>query len=286
MGRRLAQSTPMRPAEIEHLPRPLAFVLPGGGALGAYQVGALKALAEAGVVPDLLVGVSAGAVNAALHAWNQGSDGMRRVEAIWRGIRRRDLLRVHPARLTLALFGMRPSFLDNRHGLRFLRRQLGGRRLEHSPIPLVVVATDLSNGEAVPIREGDAVEALLASTAFPGVYPPVRLDGRWLIDGGVTADVPLDIAAGLGARSAIVVQVPPLAPLAEDDPPSRAVDILFRASTIGVEAHGRTVLRRPPPGLAVVELPAAPTTLMTFSVGNAGAVIDEAYDSTQEWLRG
>lgn len=272
----------MRPAAIEALPRPLAFVLPGGGALGAYQVGVLKALAEAGIVPDLLVGVSAGAVNAALHSWNQGSDGMRRVESIWRGIRRRDLLRVHPGRLALAFVGLRPSFLDNRHGLAFLRRHLGGRLLEDAPIRLAIVATDIATGQPVAITAGEAVPAVLASTAFPGVYPPVRLGERWLIDGGVTADVPLDITAALGAASALVVQVPAVA---ESEPPRRAVDILFRASSIGVEAHGRSVLHRPPPGLTVVEVPAAPSHLTTFSVGNAGAVIDEAYESATAWLR-
>lgn len=272
----------MTPAELAALPRPLAFVLPGGGALGAYQAGALIALAEHGVTADLLVGVSAGAVNAALSSWNPGIDGMRRVEAIWRGLRRRDLLRVHPGRMTLAFLGLRPSFLDNRHGLAFLRRHFGGRRLEHAPVPLAVIATDLGSGEAVALTEGEAVAALLASTAFPGVYPPVHLDGRWLIDGGVVADVPLDVVQALGARSALVLQVPPLAP---SDPPNRAVEILFRASTLGVEAHGRTVLRRPPDGLTVVEVPAPPSPVTTFGVGNGGAIIDGAHSTVVEWLR-
>jgi hypothetical protein len=66
------------PEQVAILPRPLAFVLPGGGALGSYQVGVLRALTEAGIEPDLLIGVSAGAVNAALFAWNSGLDGIMR----------------------------------------------------------------------------------------------------------------------------------------------------------------------------------------------------------------
>ena len=272
----------MSPEQLAALPRPLAFVLPGGGALGSYQVGVLQALAEAGVGPDQLVGVSAGAVNAALFAWNPGTDGVQRIEAIWRSIRRRDLLRVHPGRLASAFAGRHPSFLDNRHGHAFLRRHLGNRLLEHSPVPLALVATDLSTGESVALTRGDTATAVLASSAFPGVYPPVVLDGRTLIDGGVVADVPLDTAISLGARSALVLSAPPLV---AGEPPTNALDILFRASSLGVEAHGRTVLRRPPPGLAVVEIPAVPTALTTFDVGRSEAMIAQGYAATCAWMR-
>jgi predicted acylesterase/phospholipase RssA len=119
------------PDELAGLPRPLAFVLPGGGALGSYQVGVMRALTEAGVAPDMLIGVSAGSVNASLFAWNHGLDGLQRVEAIWRSIRRRDLLRFQPHRLALAMAGRYPSFLDNRHGREFLRRHFGGRHHLH-----------------------------------------------------------------------------------------------------------------------------------------------------------
>ncbi len=273
----------MTPAEIAALPRPLAFVLPGGGALGAYQVGVLRALTEAGVAPDRLIGVSAGSVNAALFAWNGGSDGLDRMASIWRGIRRRDLLRVHPARLARAFVGQQSSFLDNRHGLSFLRRHLGNRLIEHSPVPLALVATDLSTGEPVALTSGDTATAVLASSAFPGMYPPVEIDGRTFVDGGVVADVPLDLTLALGMRSALVLSVPPLS---ADLPRRRAFDILVRASSLGVEAHGRTMLRRPPAGLVVVELPALPTALTTFAVGRSASMIEEGYEAATEWLAG
>src|SRR4051795_2897266 len=169
---------------IRSLPRPLAFVLPGGGALAAYQVGVLDALTGAGVRPDRLIGVSAGAMNAALFAWSSDADGVRRVERIWAGVKRRDLLRVHPGRLALALAGKRASFLDNRHGITFLRAHLGARRIEHAPIPLSIIATDLATGRPVILESGDVVSAIVASAAFPGVFPPVEFDGHTLIDGG------------------------------------------------------------------------------------------------------
>ena len=88
----------------------------------------------------------------------------------------------------MGLMGRHPSFLDSMHGHRFLKHQLGARLLEHAPTKVAVVATDLSNGEAVAITTGDAAKAVLASTAFPGVFPPVHIDGRTFVDGGVVAD--------------------------------------------------------------------------------------------------
>ena len=272
----------MTPAQLAALPRPLAFLLPGGGALGSYQAGVLRALTQAGVAPDLLVGVSAGAVNAALFAWNGTVDGTAQLEAMWRGIRRRDLLRIHPGRLALALAGRHPSFLDNRHGHAFLRGHVGNRLIEHAPLRLIVVATDLVTGEAVAITHGSVATAVLASTAFPGVYPPIALHGRTLVDGGVVADIPLDIALAAGAASVLVLSVPPLAGCTA---PRHALEILLRASTLGVEAAGRTVLLRPPSDLTVVELPAEPSPLTTFDVGRSADMIDQGYATAVAWLR-
>jgi predicted acylesterase/phospholipase RssA len=136
--------------------------------------------------------------------------------------------------------------------------------------------------EAVALTEGDTVTAILASSAFPGAYPPVQFGGRTLIDGGVVADVPLDLAKDLGAASALVLSVPPLS---HGDVPSNAIEILLRSSSMGVEAHGRTALRRPPEGLHVAEIPATPSPLGTFDVGKTVAMIDEGYAAASAWLR-
>jgi NTE family protein len=266
---------------LRSLPRPLAYVLPGGGALAAYQVGVLDALTSAGLRPDRLIGVSAGAMNAALYAWASDVDGVRRLERIWAGVKRRDLLRVHPGRLALALAGRRASFLDPRHGIAFLRKNLGVRRIEHAPIPLTIIATDLATGRPVALNSGDVVSAIVASSAFPGVFPPVALDGLILIDGGVVADVPLDVAVDLGMASVVVISVPPLAPLPV---PQHPIGVVLRSSTWGVEAHGRTLVARPPHGLQVVEIPSQPSLVTTFAVGAAATTIQEARSLTEAWL--
>jgi NTE family protein len=267
---------------LRSLPRPLAYVLPGGGALAAYQVGVLDALTAAGLRPDRLIGVSAGAMNAALFAWSGDAEGVRRLERIWANVKRRDLLRMHPGRMALALAGKRASFLDNRHGITFLRRHLGARLIEHAPIPLTIIATDLATGRPFMLESGDVVFAIVASSAFPGVFPPVELDGHTLIDGGVVADVPLDVAAELGMASAVVVTVPPLAPAPV---PQHPVAVVLRSSTWGVEAHGRTVVARPPAGLRVVEIPTKSSLVTTFDVGSATVTIEEARRFTETWLR-
>src|SRR3954467_2862134 len=158
---------------LHKLPRPLAYVLPGGGALAAYQVGVLDALTAGGISPDRLIGVSAGAMNAALFSWSSGPDGVSRIERIWTNMRRRDLLRVHPGRFALALAGKRRSFLDNRHGIAFLRTHLGARRIEHAPIPLTIIAPDLATGRPFIFESGDVVRATVGTSPFPGATPPV-----------------------------------------------------------------------------------------------------------------
>ena len=266
---------------LRSLPRPLAFVLPGGGALAAYQVGVLDALTAAGLRPDRLIGVSAGAMNASLFAWSSDTEGVRRLERIWANVRRRDLLRMHPGRMALALAGKRASFLDNRHGIAFLRKHLGARLIEHAPIPLTIITTDLATGRPFILESGDVVFAIVASSAFPGVFPPVELAGHTLIDGGVVADVPLDVAAELGMASVVVITVPPLAPAPV---PQHPVAVVLRSSTWGVEAHGRTIVARPPSGLRVVEIPSQPSSVTTFAVGSAAATIDGARTFTNAWL--
>ena len=266
---------------LRSLPRPLAYVLPGGGALAAYQVGVLDALTAAGLRPDRLIGVSAGAMNAALFAWSGDTESVRRLERLWSNVRRRDLLRVHPGRLALALAGKRASFLDNRHGIAFLRKHLGERLIQHAPIPLTIIATDLATGRPFILESGDVVFAIVASSAFPGVFPPIELDGHTLIDGGVVADVPLDVAAELGMASVVVVTVPPLAPAPA---PKHPVAVVLRSSTWGVEAHGRTIVAHPPDGLRVVEIPTQPSSVTTFAVGSAAATIEGARQFTETWL--
>jgi NTE family protein len=177
----------------------VGFVLQGGGSLTAAQVGMLRALTEAGIRPDLLVGSSAGAINAVAFAAGPSISALVRLEAMWRGLHRRHVAPMSLRTLLAAATGRGNGLFPDTGLRRQLETFLPVDDLSEASIPVHVVATDLESGGAVVLSTGDAVTALLASSAFPGLYPPVSLGGRHLIDGGVAADVPVLQAEALGA---------------------------------------------------------------------------------------
>lgn len=170
------------------------LVLCGGGSRGAIEVGFAQALWEAGVRFDGIVGSSVGAVNGAFLAAGGHPDELAK---IWRSLRFRDVFRFN---WRILLRGVRETsiFIIGRR-LRRLLRQLGARRFEDLDVPFAVVATDLATGNAVVLDQGSLEPALTASIALPGLLPPVRLDGRCLVDGSLSADLPIDEAVRRGA---------------------------------------------------------------------------------------
>lgn len=185
--------------------RRVAFVLSGGGSLGATQVGMLQALIDAGIKPDMLVGTSVGAVNAAWIADRPDSEGVHRLAEIWTALRRDN---VFPLGWTAAmgLLGRGNHLIPNGALRSVLERHLY-ERLEQAHVPVHVVTTDLRSGQAVVLSSGPTVPALLASCAIPGVFPPVTISGRELVDGGVANHTPIAAAVELGARIIYVLPV-------------------------------------------------------------------------------
>jgi len=186
--------------------RRVAFVLSGGGSLGATQVGMLHALFDAGIKPDMLVGTSVGAVNAAWIASWPAKEGVQKLAEIWTGLRRDD---VFPLGWTAAmgLLGRGKHLISNAALRGVLERHLPYERLEQAQIPVHVVATELKSGRAVVLSSGPAVPALLASCAIPGVFPPMTIGRRELIDGGVANHTPIATAVELGARVIYVLPI-------------------------------------------------------------------------------
>ncbi len=185
--------------------QPVAFVLSGGAGYGAVQVGMLQALTAAGIRPDLVVGTSAGALNAAAYAADPTPAGLDRLAGAWKTARRADIFPLHPTDVLPGLLGRR-DHLVSPEGLRsWLGTHLQLDLLEQTAIPVHVVATDLASGAPVVISAGDAVTALLASSAVPGIFPPVQIAGQLLLDGGITADTPISQASDLGAGTIYVL---------------------------------------------------------------------------------
>ena len=181
-----------------------AFVLAGGGSLGAVQVGMLAELIASGVRPDMIVGVSAGALNGAFLAYDPSMAMIERMTDLWSRVRTRDVLGLS-WRTLLGIVGLR-DHLAHAGGLRrLLERELPYRRFEAARVPLHIVAADQQTGDEVLLSNGELVEAVLASTAIPGVFPPVLVGGRALVDGVVATGTPIATAIRLGATRLIVV---------------------------------------------------------------------------------
>ncbi|GAC1682034.1 MAG: patatin-like phospholipase family protein [Candidatus Dormibacteraceae bacterium] len=184
-----------------------AFVLSGGGSLGALQVGMLQALTEAGICPDLLMGTSVGAVNAAWMAGMPDHEGALKLGEIWRGLRRQTIFPLSPWSSALGLLGRSNHVISNSNLRVLLERNLPFHRLEDAAVPVHVVTTELRTGRAVLMSSGPAVPALLASTAIPGIFPPVTIGRREYIDGGVANHTPIAAAIELGATRIFVLPV-------------------------------------------------------------------------------
>jgi NTE family protein len=187
------------------LPTPIGFVLGGGGSLGAGQVGMLQALTEHDIRPDLVVGTSVGSVNGSLLALDPDK-APERLAGIWEHMTRP---RVFPGGWFAQLRTLRTQkkYLFPNTGLAMVIEQgLGGvNDFADLRLPFGAVAVDSTTGQPVLIRTGELVPAILASSAIPGIYPPVHHEGRVLYDGGVLANVPIRQALTMGAKSLVVL---------------------------------------------------------------------------------
>lgn len=183
-----------------------AFVLSGGANLGAVQVGMLAAISDLGVTPDLLVGTSAGALNAGfLASRGTAPEVIDDLADVWRSLRTWQLFRPDPRRAVSALLGRSPALFGNRGLHELLEKHLEFDRLEDAGIPLQVITTDLLSGEEVALTRGRAIEAILASSAIPGMLPPVAHAGRTLVDGGLADNTAISQAIDGGAQRIYVL---------------------------------------------------------------------------------
>jgi len=183
-----------------------AFVLSGGAGLGASQAGMLQALYERDERPDLLIGTSVGAINAAFAASRPARVATAiELQTLWRGLSRSRVFPVNPISVGLGFLGTLDHSVPVGSLRRLVQRHVGFSRLEDAPIPLHVVAADVLSGEEVLLSSGDGLDAVLASAAIPGVFPPVRWGERLLMDGALVNNAPITHAVELGADRIVVL---------------------------------------------------------------------------------
>jgi NTE family protein len=186
----------------------VAFVLSGGGNLGATQVGMLRALVERGITADLVLGCSVGALNGGAYAVDPTMAGIERIEDVWRSMRSHDLMPSSRIPGALQLIRKGESLHTNHGLLRTIIEFLeDSDTFEELAVPFQCVATDVDLATERWFDHGRLIEPVLASAALPSVYPMVHIDGRRYLDGGVVNNVPLARAVELGARKIYVLHV-------------------------------------------------------------------------------
>jgi NTE family protein len=185
----------------------IAFVLGGGGHLGAHEVGMLRALLEHGVIPDLVLGTSIGAINGAVVAADPTREAVDRLGEVWSGIETSDAFGGGILGRLSTLARTRTHLHDN-DGLRGLLTQaVGETNIEDLTVPFQCVAASIESAAEHWFTSGPVVDAVLASSAVPGILPPVEVDAEHYLDGGIVNSIPVSRAVELGARTIYVLHV-------------------------------------------------------------------------------
>lgn len=223
----------MNDAESRSSHRRAALVLGGGGTFGIIQAAYIHAVLEAGFRPTIVVGTSVGSLNGAWVALHPDDpDGLLDV---WLGLDRLNILHLNPFHLLRRLIRHPVSICENRVVPELIARHLGDRLFSDTAVPLAVVATNLSRGTKHVFRAGPLGHAILASTAIPGVFPPVEIDGELFVDGGIAASVDLETAVTMGATEILAIDLTPPAGPAR---PRTALGVLRQS--FGIAAHAST----------------------------------------------
>jgi NTE family protein len=266
----------------------VAFVFSGGGPLGALQVGAVKALFEAGIKPDLVVGTSVGAMNGTFVAFEPTLAGAVRLEELWRGLQEGQLFPGGRFKASWAKMLVRGDRVFENSGIhRLIDTRLGNAHFEDAQIPLGVIATVLESGDQKIFTSGEILRPLLASAAMPGIFPPVEIDGELFTDGGVANNVPVQPAIDMGAKTIYVMNA--TATGLQRRPLNRPMDYLLHAFALA--RSQRFMFEREYYADQHVKLIMVPTQPLDFfipfaSVAHTATLIDSAYDTTTRFLSG
>ncbi|MDP2418630.1 MAG: patatin-like phospholipase family protein [Hydrogenophaga sp.] len=226
-------------AEPARRPPRLGLALGGGAARGFAHVGVIQVLEQHGIRPHVVVGTSAGSLVATLYASGKNAAELERVA-----------LTMEEATLTdwsLPIMGR--GMLRGEALARYVRQAVDGRLIENMSLPLGILATDLSTGQGVLFRRGDAAQAVRASSAVPGVFTPVNISGRDYVDGGLVAPVPVSHARAMGAEVVLAVDI-------SSDPQGNDANGLLKLLLQTTAIMGQTINRHELASAEVVLRPA------------------------------
>lgn len=211
MIRKLFDSSAARPS--------LGIALGGGAVKGAVHIGVLKALQEAELPVDFISGTSIGAMVGTLYAFGKEPEEIADLA--------KDMNWLDITSYTFSKFGI----LSNKAIRKIMIKEIGDVNLEDSPIPLAIIAADVSTGDRVVFKKGSAADAVMASTCIPGVFVPVQLDGRLLVDGGIVEQVPISSLRNMGADYILGIDLSGAQKLQK---PKGIIDVILNSIEIAV----------------------------------------------------
>ena len=258
-----------------------AFVLSGGGNRGVAQVGMLRALLERGIVPDVIIGTSVGALNGAVIAHNPTVEAIDHLEAVWLNL---DREQVFPGTVVSRMWNIlrRDDHLVASTGLaELIAAASPAETFADLKIPLRVVTADLETGEECVLVRGPLAPSLLASSALPGIFPPVDLHRRTLVDGGVVNLVPISHALAGPINRVYVLDI--------SDPISdrlirSPLDVAMRAFAISRDQRFDLERQWVPAEVDLIVLPAPVDDRNFYDFDGAEAIITEAYERAKKTL--
>jgi NTE family protein len=266
-----------------------AFVLGGGGHMGAYEVGMLRALLELGVTPDLIVGTSIGAINGAAIAANPTRWAVERLEHAWTDVESNRIFGGSFLAGALNMFRSRTHMHGNEALRTLIARLVPAKTFADLEIPFQCVAASIERASEHWFSAGPLADAIVASAAVPGVLPPVEIGGEHFIDGGVVNSIPISRAVELGATDIYVLHVGRIdAALTAPNTPLQVALIAFEVAR---RHRFHRDLESLPPGVVAHVLPTGETTSSGWRQLNYRDFkaitrrIDRAYEATMHHLQ-
>jgi NTE family protein len=267
-----------------------AFVFGGGGRWGAVEVGMLQALEEVHIRPDLVLGTSVGAFNGSVIADDAGPGGVKRLTDLWNEISGSAIFKGGLVDRMMNVATMKPAIHETSE-LRLILQHVHGadRRIEDLETPFQCVAASIEKAAEHWFTEGPLIDAILASSAIPALFPPVEIDGEHFYDGGLVNSVPVGRAVELGATRIFVLQV------GRVEAPLRPPERLHEAALISFEIARRhrfsQDVRNLPEGIDFHLLPSGNPVnfddrrqLKWRDTGSTQELIDGAFEATTGYL--
>lgn len=246
-------------------------------------MGQLGALFTSGIVPDMTVGCSAGALNGVFVAGDPTLAGASRLRELWMRMKKEDFF--PRGRLVSAFYAVRRgTHLFSNEGIRRLvERELPGKTFEDLVVPAHVVATRLDTGEEAWFSSGPIIEPLLASSAMPGAFPPVEIDGHSYIDGGVANNIPFSKAIELGANRIYVLNVHSWL---QQRPLNRPHDFVMHGYLLARVQRYRQELANARRHAEIIEFPPVPVGHVAFdNLSQTERLIDAGFSEGMEFLK-